>query len=105
MILGKFMNHFNIHRLGTAREAARWSNALRELAQQTPHGIPVTISTDPRHAFMENSGVSFTAAHFSQWPEPIGLAAIGSSELIRRFARIARRVHGCWYQGSPSPHC
>lgn len=93
VILGKFMNHFNIHRLGTAREAARWSNALQELAQQTPHGIPVTISTDPRHAFIENSGVSFTAAHFSQWPEPIGLAAIGSSELIRRFAGIARQEY------------
>lgn len=90
VVLGKFMNHFNIHALGTAREAARWSNALQALAEQTPHGIPVTISTDPRHAFIENSGVSFTAAHFSQWPEPIGLAAIGSPELIRRFAEIAR---------------
>ncbi|WP_442854038.1 glycoside hydrolase family 3 protein [Arthrobacter sp. Leaf337] len=90
VILGKFMNHFNIHALGTAREAARWSNTLQALAEQTPHGIPVTISTDPRHAFIENSGVSFTAAHFSQWPEPIGLAAAGSADLIRRFAEIAR---------------
>ncbi|MFF1382261.1 glycoside hydrolase family 3 protein [Arthrobacter sp. NPDC058288] len=90
VILGKFMNHFNIHALGTAREAARWSNSLQALAEQTPHGIPVTISTDPRHAFIENSGVSFTAAHFSQWPEPIGLAAVGSADLIRRFAEIAR---------------
>jgi beta-glucosidase len=93
VILGKFMNHFNIHALGTAREAARWSNALQALAEQTPHGIPVTISTDPRHAFIENSGVSFTAAHFSQWPEPIGLAAVGSAELIRRFAEIARKEY------------
>ncbi|MFJ4167954.1 glycoside hydrolase family 3 protein [Paenarthrobacter sp. NPDC089714] len=93
VVLGKFMNHFNIHGLGTAREAARWSNALQELAQQTPHGIPVTISTDPRHAFMENSGVSFTAAHFSQWPETLGLAAIGNAELIRRFAEIARQEY------------
>ncbi|MFE4196548.1 glycoside hydrolase family 3 protein [Paenarthrobacter sp. NPDC056912] len=93
VILGKFMNHFNIHGLGTAREAARWSNALQKLAQETPHGIPVTISTDPRHAFIENSGVSFTAAHFSQWPEPLGLAAVGSAELIRRFAEIARHEY------------
>ncbi|HEX9228548.1 MAG TPA: glycoside hydrolase family 3 N-terminal domain-containing protein [Arthrobacter sp.] len=93
VILGKFMNHFNIHALGTAREAARWSNALQALAAQTPHGIPVTISTDPRHAFIENSGVSFTAAHFSQWPEPIGLAAVGSADLIRRFAEIARKEY------------
>lgn len=93
VILGKFMNHFNIHALGAAREAARWSNALQALAAQTPHGIPVTISTDPRHAFIENSGVSFTAAHFSQWPEPIGLAAVGSADLIRRFAEIARKEY------------
>ncbi|WLQ08614.1 glycoside hydrolase family 3 protein [Arthrobacter oryzae] len=93
VILGKFMNHFNIHALGTAREAARWSNTLQALAAQTPHGIPVTISTDPRHAFIENSGVSFTAAHFSQWPEPIGLAAVGSADLIRRFAEIARKEY------------
>lgn len=93
VVLAKFMNHFNVHALGPAREAARWSNALQELAAQTPHGIPVTISTDPRHAFIENSGVSFTAAHFSQWPEPIGLAAVGSAELIRRFAGIARQEY------------
>ncbi|MGR0159095.1 glycoside hydrolase family 3 N-terminal domain-containing protein [Paenarthrobacter nitroguajacolicus] len=93
VILGKFMNHFNVHALGSARAAARWSNSLQKLAESTPHGIPVTISTDPRHAFIENSGVSFTAAHFSQWPEPIGLAAIRSSDLIRRFAEIARQEY------------
>lgn len=93
VILKKYMNHFNVHALGSAREAARWSNALQELARQTPHKIPVTISTDPRHAFIENSGVSFTAAHFSQWPEPIGLAAVGSAELIHRFGQIARQEY------------
>ncbi|MCW3765134.1 glycoside hydrolase family 3 protein [Paenarthrobacter sp. PAE-2] len=93
VVLGKLMNHFNIHGLGTAREAARWSNSLQELAERTPHGIPITISTDPRHAFIENSGASFTAAHFSQWPEPIGLSAIGSLEQIRRFADIARQEY------------
>ena len=37
--------------------------------------------------------MSFTAAHFSQWPEPIGLAAVGSADLIRRFAEIARKEY------------
>ncbi|WP_426995959.1 glycoside hydrolase family 3 protein [Pseudarthrobacter sp. N5] len=89
----KFMNHFNVHALGSPGLAARWNNAIQKLAESTPHGIPVTISTDPRHAFIENSGVSFTAGHFSQWPEPIGLAAVGSTELIRRFADIARQEY------------
>ncbi|MCI0141282.1 glycoside hydrolase family 3 protein [Arthrobacter bambusae] len=93
VILDKKMNHFNVHALGTPREAARWSNALQKLAEGNPHGIPVTISTDPRHAFIENSGVSFKANHFSQWPEPIGLAATGDRALIRRFADIARQEY------------
>ncbi|UVJ38943.1 glycoside hydrolase family 3 protein [Arthrobacter sp. CJ23] len=93
VVVQKFMNHFNVHALGTPRQAARWNNAIQKLAESNPHGIPVTISTDPRHAFIENTGVSFNAGHFSQWPEPIGLAATGSAELIRRFADIARQEY------------
>jgi len=93
VVVGKRMNHFNVHALAGAREAARWSNAFQRVAEQTPHGIPVTISTDPRHAFHENSGVSFAASSFSQWPETLGLAAVDDLELIRRFADIARQEY------------
>ena len=77
----------------TPRMAARWHNALQALAEQTPHGIPVTVSTDPRHAFIENAGVSFTAGAFSQWPEPLGLAALRDPDAVRRFADIARQEY------------
>ncbi len=93
VVLDKRMNHFNVHQLPDARLAARWSNALQRLAEQTPHGIPVTVSTDPRHAFVENSGVSFAAGHLSQWPEPLGLGAIGDEETVRRFADVVRREY------------
>ncbi|MDZ8201211.1 glycoside hydrolase family 3 N-terminal domain-containing protein [Microbacterium sp. SSW1-59] len=93
VILGKGMNHFNVHHISTARAGARWSNNLQRLAEQTPHGIPVTISTDPRHAFVENSGVAFSAGPFSQWPEPMGLAALDDLDVIRSFADIARREY------------
>ena len=92
VVLDKKMNHFNVHALGTARDAARWANALQNLAAQTPHGIPVTISTDPRHAFTENAGASFAAGSFSQWPEPLGLAALGE-QTIAEFAEIARQEY------------
>jgi beta-glucosidase len=72
VVLEKHLSHFNVHALDDPRMAARWHNALQALAEQTPHGIPVTVSTDPRHAFMENAGVSFSARAFSQWPEPLG---------------------------------
>jgi beta-glucosidase len=90
VVLHKKMNHFNVHGLNDARLAARWSNALQQLATETPHGIPVTISTDPRHAFAENVGVGFSAGPFSQWPEGLGLAAIDEPETTRLFAQIAR---------------
>lgn len=90
VVLGRLINHFNVHRIKSAREAARWNNALQRLAAQTPHGIPVTVSTDPRHAFVENVGASFTAGPFSQWPDALGMAALRNSEAVREFAERAR---------------
>ncbi len=87
------MNHFNVHEIRTARQAARWSNRLQELAESTSHGIPVTVSTDPRHAFVENAGVAFSAGPFSQWPEALGLAALDDVDAIRAFADAARQEY------------
>jgi beta-glucosidase len=90
VILARSMNHFNVHRIEDARAAARWNNAIQRLAEKTPHGIPVTISTDPRHGFLENVGASFTAGPFSQWPDGLGLAALRDPDAVREFARRAR---------------
>jgi beta-glucosidase len=93
VVVHKNMNHFNVHAIRTARQAATWNNNLQALAEQTPHGIPVTISTDPRHAFVENTGVAFSAGPFSQWPEGLGLAALDDVETVREFAEVARREY------------
>ncbi|CCH77798.1 Beta-glycosidase [Nostocoides japonicum T1-X7] len=93
VVLGKRMNHFNVHALGEPRLAARWHNAVQRIAEQAPHGIPVTISTDPRHAFLENAGVSFAARGFSQWPEMLGLAALRDADAVRRFADVVRQEY------------
>lgn len=93
LVHGKLINHFNVSALPSVRDTVRWHNALQELAEETPHGIPVTLSTDPRHAFSENAGAAIAAGSLSQWPEPLGLAAIGDTELVRRFADIARQEY------------
>ncbi|GAT74342.1 glycoside hydrolase family 3 domain protein [Microbacterium sp. HM58-2] len=88
------MSHFNL--LGaapTAGEMAAWYNRLQELAASTRLGIPVTISTDPRHSFSENPGASILSGPFSQWPEPLGLAATQDAALVERFGDIARREY------------
>ncbi|MFJ8441026.1 glycoside hydrolase family 3 protein [Kitasatospora griseola] len=87
------LNHFNL--LGTAapRRIAEWHNAVQEIAHGTRLGIPVTVSTDPRHSFTANIGASIRAGAFSAWPEPLGLAAVRDPELVHRFADIARREY------------
>ena len=93
VVLGKNITHFNVHALTNATDAARWNNALQRLAARSPHGVPVTISTDPRHAFTENSGVSFAEGPFSKWPDALGLAAIDDLEATRHFAEVAREEY------------
>ncbi|WP_347040946.1 glycoside hydrolase family 3 protein [Brachybacterium nesterenkovii] len=93
VVLGKRMTHFNVHGLPDARTAAVWHNRLQRLAQETEHGVPVTVSTDPRHAAAQNAGTSWAATFFSQWPEPLGLGAIGDVDLVERFGDTVRREY------------
>jgi beta-glucosidase len=53
----------------------------------------VTISSDPRHGFSHDVLTSARADAFSQWPEPIGLAAIGDVALAQTFGDIARQEY------------
>jgi beta-glucosidase len=87
------MNHFNVHQMPTPYQAAEWYNRLQTLAENTRLGIPVTISSDPRHAFTRNTAVGVTTEAFSQWPEPIGLAATNDAALVEQFGNIARQEY------------
>ena len=89
----KLINHFNVHQLPAPRLAAEWHNRLQKMTEETRLGIPVTLSSDPRHGFSHNVLTSFKAASFSQWPEPIGLAATGDEDLVRVFGDIARQEY------------
>ncbi|WP_433375146.1 glycoside hydrolase family 3 protein [Streptosporangium sp. CA-115845] len=93
MIDGRLMNHFNLFGSASAREMAEWNNAVQERAKATRLGIPVTISTDPRHSFSSNPGAAMMAGVFSQWPETTGLAAIGDEALVEKFTDIARQEY------------
>ncbi|HJV14135.1 MAG TPA: glycoside hydrolase family 3 N-terminal domain-containing protein, partial [Propionibacteriaceae bacterium] len=88
------LTHFNVIRAADdARTLAEWQNRVQKLAAGNRLGIPVTLSTDPRHHFTENVGTAAAAGAFSQWPETLGLAAIGSPELVQRFGDIARQEY------------
>ncbi len=93
LIEGRGLTHFNLVGQYGVRETAQWVNQVQEPAASTRLGIPVTLSTDPRHAFTDHPGASFNSGACSAWPEPLGLAAIGDPALVERFGDTVRREY------------
>jgi beta-glucosidase len=93
-ITARGMNHFNLLSVAdTPGAIAEWHNRIQELAATTRLGIPVTISSDPRHSYGDNILAGVGAGAFSLWPEMMGLAAIRDEALVERFADIARQEY------------
>ncbi|KAK2606809.1 hypothetical protein N8I77_005535 [Diaporthe amygdali] len=95
LLEGRKMSHFNlIGPVSDPRLVARWHNRLqRHVLDHTRLGIPVTLSSDPRHHFDNNIGTGLMAGAFSQWPETFGFAALRNPELARRFADVVRQEY------------
>ena len=93
LVFERRMNHFNVMNIIEPALTARWYNHLQKLAERTRLGIPVTISSDPRHSFNQNLAANLRTDHFSQWPEPVGLAATGDPDLVRQFGDMARQEY------------
>lgn len=93
MLCGRLINHFNLHQTPPSRQMADWHNRIQRVAEDMRLGIPVTFSSDPRHAFTRNVVVGNVTGAFSQWPEPIGLAAACDEALVQEFGDIARQEY------------
>ena len=95
MIGTQLISHFNlVGVVRSARETAEYHNMIQKyIIDNTRLGIPLSLSTDPRHAFTDNTGTGALAGAFSEWPETTGLAALRSADLVRTFAEIAREEY------------
>ncbi len=78
---------------GPAESLAKQNNEVQAIAESSRWGIPVTISSDPRHHFEQVLGATMQDASFSLWPEPLGFAAANDPELTRRFADVVRQEY------------
>ena len=93
LVVKQYVNTFITRMAGHTANMAAQYNKLQALSETSRHGIPVSISTDPRHHFQYTVGASAGTKGFSQWPETLGLAAIGDDALVRRFGDIARQEY------------
>ena len=93
LIVQRQIRHFNITNSIASGKMAKWHNQLQKMAERTRLGIPVSISSDPRHSPQQTWGATVATECFSQWPEPPGLAATSDEELVREFGDVARQEY------------
>ncbi|MBN1173905.1 MAG: glycoside hydrolase family 3 C-terminal domain-containing protein [Micromonosporaceae bacterium] len=93
LIRDRHISHMNLLGDGSPAAIAALNNHVQEIAAGTRLGIPVTLSTDPRHACDDRPGAPGSAGSFSRWPEPAGLAAVRDEDLVRQFADIVRQEY------------
>lgn len=88
------IKHTLVTSVESPADAARWNNAVQELAESQEWGIPVVNSSDPRHGMTAitefNAG---SGGDISHWPEQLGLGATFDPELVRRFGSIAAKEY------------
>ncbi len=71
-------------------DAARWSNNVQAFVEGLDLGIPVSISSDPRHGAEANGEyLAGGDGAISQWPSSLGMAATFDPSLVERFGEIA----------------
>ena len=87
----QFINRENL----PARTMATWLNAVQQIAEGSRLGIPVIFVTNPRNQFGTQNvfGIQEAGSAFSQWPGPLGLAAMRDNALVEEFARIAAQEY------------
>ena len=77
LVVQQNIRHFNIMMAPGPVAVARWHNRLQEIAEGTRLGIPITFSSDLRHAPGFNPACGVKQEGFSHWPAQLGLAAAG----------------------------
>ncbi len=94
MLENREMRHFLVSQVKDTETAVRWSNAMQRLAESLPYGIPVNLSSDPRHG-AGAEGVEFRVDGngVSQWPEGLAMASCRNPELCREYAKAVAKEY------------
>ncbi|MDR1971060.1 MAG: glycoside hydrolase family 3 protein [Treponema sp.] len=88
------LRHVLLAQVESTAAAARWNNQAQAFAETLGLGIPINISSDPRHTPKATAEYDLGAGgDISLWPDALGLAAAFDPALVRCFAGIAAREY------------
>lgn len=81
--------HVLVKGLQDAQIAAGWNNKMQAFAEALPFGLPVNISSDPRHG-ASSAGAEYKSGggQTSKWPEGLGIAATFDPKLCEQYAQV-----------------
>ncbi len=88
------LRHVLITSVSSPSDAALWNNKAQAFVEGLGLGIPINISSDPRHSV--DVGAEYTAGaggKISQWPDPLGLAATFDPAMVENFGHIAAQEY------------
>jgi beta-glucosidase len=90
-VVERGITHFNVLGGEDSAAVAAWHNTLQELAESTRLGIPVTLSSDPRHGFRSNPFTGQALDSLSRWPETTGIAAVSGVDAAWEYGDVIRQ--------------
>jgi beta-glucosidase len=93
IVARRHIRFFISRQSGDPATLADMANAVQQTAEASRLGIPVVLSSDPRHQVRSTFGVSTDSGQFSLWPEASGFGAIGDPALMERAAAIMAREY------------
>lgn len=94
LLTNDHVRHVLAMKLQSATVAARWVNNLQRFVEAQPHGIPVAISSDPRHGAGDAAAeYKSSEGQVSRWPEGLGMAATFSPELCEQFGSVIAKEY------------
>ncbi|GJH40891.1 beta-glucosidase [Capnocytophaga sp. HP1101] len=88
------VRHVLVTTVETPKDAAIWSNNLQRASESEPLGIPVNISSDPRHTTLVTAEYNAGAGgSISLWPDGLAMAATFDPAVVQKFGEIAAKEY------------
>ena len=88
------LRHVLITSVQSPKIAAEWNNKAQSFVEGIGLGIPINISSDPRH--QSRADAEFNAGsggEISMWPTTLGLAATFNPAIVENFGNIASKEY------------